>query len=198
MTAGRGIVHSERTPSAARKTGPTVHGLQIWVALPAAFEEIEPLFRHYPAADVPIVEKQGARLSMVAGSAFGVTSPVQTLSPLFHVIAQLEERAAVGLPEEHAGRAAYVVEGAIAADGATCRAGSMLVFREKVPASVVALEPSRVLLLGGAPLEGERHIYWTFVSSSKERIERAKRDWKERRLPLVRGDENEFGPLPSF
>jgi redox-sensitive bicupin YhaK (pirin superfamily) len=197
MTAGRGIVHSERSTASARASGPAMHGMQLWVALPTAEEERAPSFHHHPESTIPAIERQGARLRVIAGSAYGVTSPVETLSPLFYVEAQLERGAELALPDEHRGRAAHVVSGAVATAGATHGAGRMVVFREGASARVRALEAARVMLLGGAPLDGERHIWWNFVSSSKERIERAKEAWRERRFPVVPGDEIEFTPLPE-
>jgi redox-sensitive bicupin YhaK (pirin superfamily) len=196
MTAGRGIVHSERSPGAARPLGARVHGMQLWVALPREHEEIEPSFHHHPADTIPTLESPGAKLRIIAGSAYGATAPVKVLSPLFYVEAQLEPGAALELPEEYLGRAAYVVNGTITADEKVYGAGNMLIFRERKAAAIHALEATRVMLLGGAPLEGERYIFWNFVSSSKERIERAKDDWRNRRFPLLPGDETEFIPLP--
>ncbi len=196
MTAGRGVVHSERSPAVVRKTGARVHGLQLWVALPKSAEEVEPSFRHHGAGDIPAVERKGARLRIVAGSAFGVTSPVPVLSPLFYVEAQLDRGAELALPDGFSGRAAYVVEGSIACEGQTHGTSAMLVFRNGAAASLTALEPARVMLLGGEPLDGERYIEWNFVSSSKERIERAKDDWRSGRFPRVPGDDVEFIPLP--
>lgn len=197
MTAGRGIVHSERSPSEARKSGPFVHGMQLWVALPRADEEIAPSFQHHPADTIPLVEVAGARLRVIAGSAYGAVSPVAVRSPLFYVEAALERGATLRLPDEHRGRAAYVVEGAVTTDGKVHRPGAMLVFREGVPAAVEANEAARVMLLGGAPLDGERHIWWNFVSSSAERIERAKDDWRHGRFDRIPGDDVEFIPLPD-
>jgi redox-sensitive bicupin YhaK (pirin superfamily) len=197
MTAGRGIVHSERTPANERKSGPSLHAMQLWVALPTAHEQDEPSFQHHPAQTIPSIERAGARLKIIAGAAYGETSPVRTLSPLFYVEAQLERASQLDLPAEHSGRAAYVVSGAIAVDGSPHGEGRMVVFRPHGPACIHALEPARVLLLGGAPLDGERHIWWNFVSSSKDRIERAKDDWRNGRFPKVPGDETEFIPLPA-
>jgi redox-sensitive bicupin YhaK (pirin superfamily) len=197
MTAGRGIVHSERSPAAAREAGVKLHGLQLWVALPRAREEVAPSFQHLAADDLPALKRDGAQLRVIAGRAYGATSPVQLLSPLFYVEARLESGAALSLPEEHAGRAAYVVEGSVGCDGETHGPGRMLVFREGAPAQIHASEPSRVMLLGGAPLDGQRQVWWNFVSSSSERIERAKKDWREGRFPKVPGDEVEFIPLPD-
>ena len=141
--------------------------------LPRAHEEVAPSFQHHAAGDLPALEREGARLRVIAGSAYGATSPAQVLSPLFYVEARLEQGAALSLPDEHAERAAYVVDGSVCCDGEAYGPGVMLVFREDAPARIRAQEPARVMLLGGAPLDGERHIWWNFVSSSPERIERA-------------------------
>jgi len=171
--------------------------MQLWVALPLAEEETAPSFQHHPSSTIPTVDRRGARLRIIAGSAYGQTSPVSVLSPLFYVEAQLEDGAVLPLPDEHRERAVYVVSGALSVDGKPYGEGRMLVFREGTAARVQALEPSRLLLLGGAPLDGERHIWWNFVSSSLERIERAKDDWRKGRFPKVPGDETEFTPLPD-
>lgn len=197
MVAGRGIVHSERTPRAARQAGPSIHGMQLWVALSKAEEEAPPSFQHHPAATIPSLDPPGAHLRIIAGSAYGQTSPVRVSSPLYYVEANLEAGTRLLLPDEQPERAAYVVSGAVSVDGKTYPEGVMVVFREGSAAGVQALEPSRVLLLGGAPLDGERHIWWNFVSSSKERIERAKDDWRNGRFGKVPGDETEFIPLPD-
>jgi len=197
MTAGRGIVHSERSPAAARRDGAWMHGLQLWVALPTAFEEIAPSFRHYAETEIPNVELEGARLRVVAGSAFGVTSPVETLSELFYVDAQLEAAAELCVPDAYAGRAAYVIDGSVSCEESRYGAGTMIVFREGLEARIAAVDAARVMLLGGAPVDGERHVWWNFVSSSKDRIEQARLAWKDRHFPTVPGDEHEFIPLPS-
>jgi redox-sensitive bicupin YhaK (pirin superfamily) len=196
MTAGRGIVHSERTPMAARQTGQRLHGIQLWVALPAAHEEVEPAFFHHPAASIPSVEFSGVRVRVLAGSAYGQASPVQLFSPLFYVDAELDAGAELELPSQFPERAAYVASGSIRAGDEAIDEPKLLVFRAGQRAVLRAVSPSRVLLLGGEPLESPRHIFWNFVSSSPDRIERAKRDWAERRFPLVPGDEEEFVPLP--
>jgi redox-sensitive bicupin YhaK (pirin superfamily) len=197
MTAGRGIVHSERTPADLRKTGSRLHGLQIWVALPKEHEEVAPDFHHHAAETLPVLESDGATLRVLAGSAFGRTSPVRTLSRLFYVEAALPKGARVRMPSDERERAVYVVEGAVSSAGERAQRAEMLVFDERDEAVVEAEEPSRVMLFGGAPLDGERHVHWNFVSSSPERIERAKREWKEGRFPRVPGDETEFIPLPD-
>lgn len=202
MTAGRGIVHSERSPASARQSGPFVHGLQLWVALPTAKEEVEPSFQHHGEKDIPELDRPGVRLRVIAGTAFGVSAPVQVYSPLFYVDVSLERGAKLTLPSgsdlpEDAQRAAYVVDGAVSCDGKTYRAGTMLVFREGATPILTANDRTRMVLLGGARLDGERHIWWNFVSSRRERIEEAKRAWRERRFPSVPGDDQEFIPLPA-
>ncbi len=196
MSAGRGIVHSERTGAELRKAGPAVHGLQSWVALPSDLEESEPSFQHVEGKSLPEVGRPGARLRVIAGRAFGETSPVRVMSPLFYVDARLDAGAELALPEEHAERAAYVVEGAVQCGGQRVEAGTMAVAGDGAYATIRALEGSRVMLLGGAPL-GKRYIWWNFVSSSEERIERAKREWKGGAFPKVPGDDVEFVPLPE-
>lgn len=197
MTAGRGIVHSERSPAAARAAGARIHGIQLWVALPTAHEETEPTFIHHPDDTIPAVSLPGVRLRVVAGSAFGATSPVKLFSPMFYVDARFERDAALRVPGEYPERALYVVDGAVSCDGKVYREGAMLVFHEGAQACVTAPEPARVMLLGGAPVDGPRHMWWNFVSSSEERLEQAKRDWKEGRFAAVPGDEQEFIPLPE-
>lgn len=197
MTAGRGIVHSERSTDAERKRGPRLHGMQLWVALPTAVEESAPSFHHHAADTLPTVEQPGARLRVLAGDAYGARSPVVVSSPLFYVEAVLDRGAELALPDGYRGRAAYVVSGAIDVDGAPHADGRMVVFSPDGPARLRALEPSRLMLLGGAPLDGERHIWWNFVSSSPERIERAKQQWRERNFGRIPGDDVEFIPLPD-
>ncbi|MGH8646231.1 MAG: pirin family protein [Gammaproteobacteria bacterium] len=196
MTAGRGIVHSERTGADLRKTGSRLHGVQLWVALPKAYEEAEPDFCHYSASTLPAFEEQGVRIRVLAGTAYGATSPVRTLSSLFYVEATIPERGELPLPDEHEERAAYVVEGVIWCGEERIEALRMIVFAPDSRCVLRAESPARVMLLGGAPVDGKRHIWWNLVSSSKARIEQAKRDWKEGRFPQVPG-ETEFIPLPE-
>jgi redox-sensitive bicupin YhaK (pirin superfamily) len=197
MTAGCGIAHSERTGPELRRTGSRMNGLQLWVALPLAHEEADPEFHHHPADALPVLEREGARIRVLAGSAYGRTSPVRTFSPLFYVDVAMPAGCELPLPREHEERAAYVVEGAVGCGAERAEPGRMLVF---VPGADVRLRTgtdSRIVLVGGAPIDGKRHIWWNFVSTSKERIERAKRDWKDGRFPRVPGDEVEFVPLPE-
>jgi redox-sensitive bicupin YhaK (pirin superfamily) len=196
MTAGRGIVHSERSGVEVRKSGAAMHGIQSWVALPTELEETEPSFQHVASKSLPEVAQRGARLRVIAGTAFGATAPTSVMSSLFYVEARLDPGAELRLPDEYAERAAYVVEGAIECDGQTVEAATMAVAEGGEPASIRALRHSRVILLGGAPL-GKRYIWWNFVSSSEQRIDRAKREWKEGAFPKVPGDELEFIPLPE-
>ena len=195
MTAGNGIAHSERTGAALRASGHKLHGLQSWVALPIADEETAPAFHHFSRAQLPARDDGGLRLRLIAGEAFGLRSPVRVFSPMFYVDALLERDAILDLPSEYAERAAYVVEGSVEVEGRTFGEGTLLVFTEGEPASLRATTAGRVALLGGAPLAGKRQIWWNFVASSQERIERAKEDWKSGKFAKVPGD-NEFIPLP--
>jgi redox-sensitive bicupin YhaK (pirin superfamily) len=197
MTAGRGIVHSERTGPELRATGSKLHGLQLWVALPLADEEAVPDFRHYAADRLPAFEAGGARVRVLAGSAYGATSPVHTFSPLLYVDAALPAGAELPLPPEHEERAAYVVEGSIGCGAERASPGRMLVFAKGADVRLRAESASRVVLVGGAPIDAARHIWWNFVSSSKDRIEQAKRAWREGRFSSVPGDEEDFVPLPE-
>lgn len=198
MIAGRGIAHSERTGAVQRQSGSHLHGLQLWVALPQAHEETEPAFYHHPGASLPeSVDDAGVHLRVLAGAAYGMTSPVKTLSPLFYVDAVLPVGSELPLLDDYQERAVYVVEGAIGCGPERAEPGRMLIFNRDATVVLRAHVPARVVLVGGAPLDGERHIFWNFVSSSKDRIEQAKRDWKERRFPKVPGDEVEFIPLPE-
>ncbi len=197
MTAGRGIVHSERTGTQLRQTGSSLDGLQLWVALPRRHEETDPEFHHHRAGDLPSLEVDGARIRLLAGSAFGETSPVRTFSPLFYVDAAIPAGGELPLPDEHEERAAYVVDGTVECGNERGGRGRMMVFSPGAPATLHAVSDARVALIGGAPIDGERHIFWNFVSSSQARIEQAKRDWREGRFPKVPGDDREFIPLPE-
>ena len=196
MTAGRGIVHSERTGEEERARASSLHGIQAWIALPVGDEEIAPSFDHYPADSIPQIE--GERLSgrLIAGNAMGLSSPVAVRSPLFYIDAQLEAGAKLGLPAELGERAVYPVNGRLRIANETAEPGEMLVLADGREAAVEAETPARFMALGGAALEGPRHIWWNFVSSRKERIEQAKADWREGRFAPVPEDD-EFIPLPE-
>lgn len=196
MIAGSGIVHSERTPAELRAAGPRIHGIQSWVALPLEHEETTPRFEHHPARTIPRIEGAGYVLDVVAGTAYGQTSPVGVLSPTLYVHALLEAGATLPLDDTHPERAFYVVEGEVTIGDQTFGPATMALCNEGVAVTLTAKGAARVMLVGGARLEGERHIWWNFVSSSPERIERAKRDWAEQRFPRVAGDD-EFIPLPE-
>jgi redox-sensitive bicupin YhaK (pirin superfamily) len=196
MTAGRGIVHSERTDPQVRARGARLHGIQSWVALPRESEEIEPAFVHHPHASLPAQERAGVRLRVIAGNAFGLSSPVATCSATLYVDLHFDAGASVEITDEHEERALYVAEGELRIDDAQVPAGSMAVLDREARVQVSAAKPSRVMLLGGAPMEGPRHIWWNFVASSTERIEQAKQDWRSQRFGHVPG-ETEFIPLPD-
>jgi len=195
MTAGRGITHSERFEK-ARREGDRVHGIQAWVALPEKDEEMAPAFFHHDAGDLPLLRDAGASGRLIAGEAFGARAKVEARSPLFYAHWDLAHGARVELPRQYPERAAYVALGEIEVDGRPVRAGEMAVFKAGSAAAVHAVQPSIVLALGGEPL-GRRFIEWNFVSSSKERIEQAKADWRAGRMKLPDLDRGEFIPLPG-
>jgi redox-sensitive bicupin YhaK (pirin superfamily) len=196
MTSGRGIVHSERTDPAAVARGGTAHGLQCWVGLPKSDEECDPTFTHYPSASIPSTTLSGVPVRVVIGAAYGVASPVRVASPTLFVEAVLDSAATLDPPRAQE-LAVYVVSGAARCDDISFGPGTMLVFRDDARPPLHADAPTRLVFVGGEPLDGERHVYWNFVSSDKARIEQAKTDWKERRFPIVPGDEHDFIPLPS-
>ena len=195
MTAGRGIVHSERTPETERASGHKLHGVQTWLALPLASEEAEPSFDHHDAATLPEDEKGGVRLRVVAGRAFGMESPVRVYSPTLYVDARFDAGARLVLTTEHEERAVYPIEGDITVGGRPLAAGHMHVLSGG-DVELAAKYPARALICGGAPLDGERLLWWNFVASSHDRIERAKETWSAQRFGQVPG-ETEFIPLPE-
>jgi hypothetical protein len=196
MTAGRGIVHSERTGPETRAAGHRLHGIQSWVGLPVKDEEAAPDFQHIARDDLPSREKDGVSLRLITGSAYGLTSPVKGFSPIFYVDAKLQPGASLPLTDEHDERAAFVVDGEVEIGGTICREAQMIVFDKGERATVTAKSKARVMLLGGAALDGDRHVWWNFVSSSRERMDRAKEDWKAMRFGTIPGDDKEFIPLP--
>jgi redox-sensitive bicupin YhaK (pirin superfamily) len=197
MTAGRGIAHSERSPANVRTHGHPLHGMQTWVALPRAHEDTTPAFFHHPAAALPVRDDGGALLRVVAGRAFGMESPVQVFADTLNVAIDLAPDAELTLDDEHAERALYILDGQAQLDGADLPARHLVVLDAGVRHRLRALTPLRAMLLGGEPLDGRRHLWWNFVSSSKERIEQAKADWREGRFGSVPGDD-EFIPLPEM
>jgi redox-sensitive bicupin YhaK (pirin superfamily) len=196
MTAGRGIVHSERTPPGERAAGHTLHGVQVWVALPQPDEEVAPEFHHHEAGELPRIARAGAALTLIAGTAYGEASPVKVFAPMFFIEARLDAGATLDWPAEHAERGVHVIEGELQWHELTVPAGLMAVQAGDSAPPLRAREASRVMLFGGAPLDGERHLWWNFVSTRRERIEQAKADWQEGRFDRVPGDDEEFIPLP--
>jgi redox-sensitive bicupin YhaK (pirin superfamily) len=199
MTAGSGIAHSERTPKHARVRGEMIHGIQSWVALPDGFEEVEPSFAHYPASSLPRRVRDGIELSVIAGHAFGLRSPVATLWPTLYVHARLAPGARLVVPPEHAERAVYVVEGELAVGEIKVSAGKLAVLQSGIEITLRAAADRAgdvlVMLLGGDRFPTPRYIWWNFVASSRERIELAKQAWVKRQFAPVPG-ETEFIPLP--
>ena len=197
MTAGQGITHSERTAAPLRAHSNRLFGIQSWAALPAALEETAPGFAHHPADSLPVIEDGGARLRLVAGEGWGARAPAGTHWPLFYADLELAPGAACPLPDAHEERGAYVVQGAVSVAGQVFEAGRMLVFRAGDQLAIRAEgQGARLLLLGGAVMDGPRHMFWNFVSSRRDRIEQAKADWAAGRFNTVPGDDKEFIPLP--
>ena len=196
MTAGRGIVHSERTPVEDRATGLTMHGIQTWVALPRASELAEPEFHHHAEATLPRVSEPGVELRVVAGTAFGERSPVAVFSPTLYVAARMQAGGAFELDAGHEERGVYVAEGDVAVAGARVPPQHLAVLASGERVEVRAATAARVMLLGGAKTDGERFIWWNFVASTRERIEEAKQLWRDQRFPRIPG-ETEFVSLPA-
>jgi len=198
MTAGRGIAHSERTGAEMRARGHRLHGIQSWVGLPQADEEAEPAFHHFSRDQLPEREDKGVALRLIAGEVFGQKSPVKVFSPIFYADARFAPGGAIHYTSEHEERAFFVVEGEVQTNETEVHGtGAMLMLDKGEEVTLYADAPARVMLLGGAPLDGPRHIWWNFVSSSKDRIERAKQEWKDGQFGLIPGDDKEFIPLPE-
>lgn len=197
MSAGNGIVHSERSPDDLRASGAVLHGIQTWVALPQADEQGAPWFRHYPAADIPTVEREGVSLHVIAGDAFGARSPVQTASRTLYVCATFEPGTSLAVTPEHIERGIYLVDGEIAIDAEPLALHHVaLLARDATVVLSAGPAGARVMLFGGDPLDGPRYIDWNFVSSQRERIEAAKEGWRNQTFPTVPG-ETEWIPLPG-
>ncbi len=195
MVAGRGIVHSERTPDDARASGQTLEGLQLWLALPETDEDTTPAFHHTPAAELPETSQPGGvRITMLIGDAFGVISPVKTFMPTLFFEAQVPAGQTLTLPQDYAEQAVYLVSGQLICQDHAVSARQMMVL--PAGATLHAQQACHLAVVGGAPL-GHRHLDWNFVSSSKAKIQQARADWKAGRFPLVPGDEDEFIPLPE-
>ena len=197
MTAGRGIVHSERTGADKRASGSPIHGLQMWVALPAAKEEMEAGFAHHETAEFPMVKDNGKTVRVVVGSLYGASSPVPVVHETMFADVHLAAGAALPIDASHEERALYLVTGTLDIAGDTFAPGQLLVFKPGDKVTVKAVTDAHLVICGGAPMDGPRHIWWNFVSSRKERIEQAKADWKAGHFAKVPGDEIEFIPLPE-
>ncbi len=194
MTAGRGIVHSERAGSDLETTS-RLHGIQSWMALPTDQEETAPEFVHYPANDLPELEQDGLQVRVIIGEAYGMRSPVKSYSPMLYLECRAKQGSTMTLPDRYDEQAVYVVSGEIVIDGQRLASGVMGVMSPARKSQITANADCRVMVIGGAPV-GPRHIWWNFVSSSRERIERAKLDWQHKRFAMVPGDD-EFIPLPT-
>jgi redox-sensitive bicupin YhaK (pirin superfamily) len=197
MIAGSGIAHSERVTAEVRAHGQRLHGLQLWIALPASAEETEAEFHHYPAASLPKGGTDGAEWTLIAGSAYACMSPAKTFSPMAYLDIRLAPGASLELPRNLPEKAIYVIEGEVAADGMTVARYEMAAWNKGETLTVSAPDGAHLVMVGGHPLAEPRFIYWNFVSSSKERLEQAKRDWKAGKFAKVTGDEIEFIPLPD-
>lgn len=197
MVAGRGIVHSERTDDAERARTSGLHGIQLWVGLPLELEETEPSFRHYPASDIPEKQVDGLCIRVITGDEFGLSSPVETQSPMFYTAVIAEKPATLTLPARSDERAVYVASGRVRLAGEVVEAGQMAVITDPGDIAAGVDAGAMFLYFGGQPLKGPRYKHWNFVSSSRERISRAREDWREGRFDKVPGDD-EFIPLPEL
>jgi len=196
MTAGKGIVHSERSDPIIRQSAEQVEGLQIWVALPKKFEETVPQFNHYAANKLPVIEGDGYKVKVIAGAIMQHTSPVQTFSRLFYADVNVQVGASFTMPNDYSQRALYILSGELEIAGEKFIAGRMLIFKTACSVTVNPITPVTMVILGGDPLDGPREVWWNFVASSTELIEQAKRDWENGKFAAVPG-ETEFIPLPD-
>lgn len=199
MTSGRGVTHTERTPKHRRDDTPfTVHGYQIWVALPKALEEMTPQFDYFPAAQIPTWQENGIHFKLAAGNAFGKSAPLQGFSPLFMVVIFSENENQLALHNAIEGEVAFViVKGSIQAGEKSIKAGQMLISKTDNACNISLNKQTQLLLFGGKPLPEERFLSWNFVSHSKERLTKAKQDWDAKRFPKVT-DDNTYIPFPSL
>jgi redox-sensitive bicupin YhaK (pirin superfamily) len=196
MTAGSGIVHSERVSDLPESAGEKLLGVQTWVALPEKHEETAPAFAHHAAEELPFVEAEGIRAKIILGEIFGAKSPVETLSNPVYAACHLQNKATLSIPADIEDRSVYLLSGALSIDGRRFETGTMIVFEAGKEAIIEAVADAHFMIIGGARLEKPRYMWWNFVSSSPERIEAAKEDWREGRFPMIPG-ETEFIPLPE-
>ena len=197
MTAGRGIVHSERETTQAKQTTRQLFGIQAWAALPKSHEEAAPTFANHGTDELPRIAGEGKRVRLVMGAAYGARSPVEFPHDSLFAEVVLAPGAVLPLDPDYDERAVYIASGEIDIAGDTFTQGRLLVFKPGDRISILANAQSRLVLLGGEPMDSARHIWWNFVSSSKERIQQAKEDWRRKRFALVPGDDKEFIPLPE-
>jgi redox-sensitive bicupin YhaK (pirin superfamily) len=197
MTAGRGITHSERSSAGERAAGPALSGIQTWLALPGDKEEIEPAFEHVPESALPVIEDAGARARVIMGTLWGATSPVTQHSPTIYADIALQPGGNIAIDDAADERAVYVAEGEASLDGLTLERSTLYVLRPGVRATLRSASGAHVMLCGGAPLDGPRHVFWNFVSSRRDRINQAKDDWRAGRFALPPDDADEFIPLPD-
>ena len=197
MTAGSGIVHSERSPQDVRPAGPALSGLQTWLALPQSLEETAPAFEHVPVAALPVIGAGGASARLVMGRAWGAESPVTTHSPTIYADITLAAGASLPIDPEAEERALYLISGNATVEDNPLLAAHLVVLKPGLAATLRSGEGARVMLAGGAAMDGQRHVWWNFVSSSRDRIAQARSDWAEGRFPTVPGDDKEFIPLPE-
>ena len=196
MTAGKGIVHSERSPGDMRGAGPGFYGMQTWLALPDGKEEIDPAFEHVAAGTLPVVEGEGVRATVLMGELWGVTAPTTCHSPTIYADLVLVEGASVAIDAEADERAVLVTEGTATLDGEPLTLFDLVILAPGHRAVLQATGPARAMLLGGGAFATPRHVFWNFVSSSRDRINQAKEDWRGGKFPTVPGDDQEFIPLP--
>ncbi|MEM6381144.1 MAG: pirin family protein [Pseudomonadota bacterium] len=197
MTAGQGIVHSERATENTRAFGGKMFGIQSWIALPENVEESEPAFLHYGADQLPMINDHGLSVRVIAGELAGVKAPTETTWPTLYADAVLAAGARLPLDTTYEDRAIYTLKGTVQIAGDSFEPGQLLVFKPGDPVHITATTDARFMVVGGAPMDSKRYIWWNFVSSSKERIEQAKEDWKQGRFDTVPGDAEEFIPLPN-
>jgi redox-sensitive bicupin YhaK (pirin superfamily) len=196
MVAGSGIVHSERTGPDVRATGHTIHGIQTWVGLPQADEETAPRFEHYAMAELPVRDEGGVHLRVVAGHAFGLASPVKVFSGTLYADAHFTAGSALRLTDEYAERGVLVIDGTVDTNGTQLEKGAMAIFDTGEEVTLSASQSAHAMLFGGEALDGHRHLDWNFVSSSMDRIAKARDDWQAQRFAKIPG-ETEFIPLPQ-
>ena len=197
MTAGRGIAHSERSPADERAVGPELDGIQTWLALPQSKEEVDPGFEHVPAEALPVIDGDGVRLQLIMGEGFGARSPVTQHSPTIYAAITLAPGAAMVIDHEADERALYLLEGDATVDGTPLVPQHMALLAPGILPLLTSQGGARLMLCGGAPMDGERHVWWNFVSSSRDRINEAKRAWRAGEFVLPPDDHDEFIPLPE-